>query len=71
MGELADRRLYTDRKLDEIRERLKRADALAATKGCVYVTGSFGRLEACQYSDLDLFIVGKDQYPEEPLGKRS
>ena len=24
---------------------------------CIYVTGSFGRLEASQYSDLDLFFI--------------
>ena len=26
---------------------------------CIYVTGSFGRLEASEYSDLDLFFINK------------
>ena len=24
---------------------------------CIYTTGSYGRLEACEYSDLDLFFL--------------
>jgi predicted nucleotidyltransferase len=40
----------------------------AAGKGCVYVTGSFGRNEASEHSDLDLFIVGKGA--EQPLLSR-
>jgi predicted nucleotidyltransferase len=37
---------------------LESAEKLASKKACVYATGSYGRGEASQYSDLDLFIVG-------------
>ena len=29
---------------------------------CVYVTGSFGRQEACEHSDVDLFIIGGESF---------
>lgn len=59
MGELAERRVQTNRRISELREELKDAAALAEDKACVYVTGSFGRGEASPHSDLDVFIVGK------------
>lgn len=42
-----------------LRRSLQEAERISEGKACVYVTGSFGRYEASQYSDLDLFIVGK------------
>jgi hypothetical protein len=59
LGEIEDRRSKTDKRITELRERLKAAEGLAAGKACVYATGSFGRREAGQHSDLDLFILGK------------
>lgn len=59
MGEIADRKLDTEARLVKLREQLQEAESIAKTKACVYATGSFGRLEASPYSDLDLFIVGK------------
>lgn len=53
------RRTETDDRLLEIKELLKDAATLARGKGCVYVTGSYGRGEASSFSDLDLFIVGR------------
>lgn len=38
---------------------LGEAEGLLKGKACVYATGSLGRLEANEHSDLDLFIVGK------------
>jgi len=59
MGELLEnRRSETKKRFTELRERLKEAEELIKGKACVYVTGSFGRGEASQFSDLDLFIVG-------------
>jgi predicted nucleotidyltransferase len=54
------RRIQTERRLDELQSRLNKADQLCDNKACVYATGSFARGEAHEWSDLDLFIVGKD-----------
>jgi predicted nucleotidyltransferase len=61
MGELllARRQRTTDR-LAELRAAVGEAEALARGHACVYLTGSFARGEASEHSDLDLFIVGRD-----------
>jgi hypothetical protein len=59
MGEITDRRAKTDARITDIQERLSAAENVAFGKACVYATGSFGRREAGNHSDLDLFIVGK------------
>ena len=59
MDELTERRTYTENRIEDIRTRLAESEAIANGKACVYMTGSFGRLEASQHSDLDLFILGK------------
>ena len=69
LGEIEDRRSKTDKRITELRERLKAAEGLAAGKACVYATGSFGRCEASVHSDLDLFIVGKRDGKPGPDGK--
>ncbi|HVT25792.1 MAG TPA: nucleotidyltransferase domain-containing protein [Rhizomicrobium sp.] len=70
MGELANRREQTKTRLVEIRSRLEKSDGIASGKACVYVTGSFGRGEASPFSDLDLFIVGKNSRGKEPSGRK-
>ena len=57
---LPERRTQTQTRLETLRGGLKAAEALANGKACVYATGSFGRGEASSYSDLDLFILGKN-----------
>jgi predicted nucleotidyltransferase len=57
--ELSDRRSQTAKRIEDLRNRLKAAEAIAGEKTCVYMTGSFGRCEASMHSDLDLFIIGK------------
>jgi predicted nucleotidyltransferase len=69
VGELSDRRLQTEKRIKELREKLKDAAALAEGKACVYATGSFGRCEASEHSDLDLFIVGLKNGKEGRDGK--
>lgn len=60
MGEyLAQRRTETNDRLTKLGAELGEAGKIAANRACVYVTGSFGRVEAGQNSDLDLFIVGR------------
>jgi predicted nucleotidyltransferase len=61
LGEiLKRRRTETASRIEELRSRLQEAEKLLANKACVYVTGSFGRGEAGTFSDLDLFIAGKN-----------
>ena len=60
MGELSDRRSQTADRIEDLRKRLTGAEAIASGKACVYMTGSFGRREAGRHSDLDLFILGKN-----------
>jgi len=68
LGELADRRSETEIRIGKIHESLKSAEPLARGKACAYATGSFGRGEASQYSDLDLFIVGRRDGKPGPNG---
>jgi predicted nucleotidyltransferase len=58
MGKLAERRIKTQRRIQSLRDELAEAKQLIAGKACVYATGSFGRGEASEFSDLDVFIVG-------------
>jgi Nucleotidyltransferase domain len=60
VGELSDRRSQTTKRIRDLRSRLTDAEAIASGKACVYMTGSFGRCEASTDSDLDLFILGKN-----------
>ena len=56
---LAQRREYVERRLGELEACLGGAERIAGDKACVYLTGSFGRGEASEHSDLDVFIVGR------------
>ena len=47
-------------RLEEIKEKVKAIEVLGELPElCIYVTGSFGRLEASEFSDLDLFFINK------------
>jgi len=59
MEEILRRRQKTESKLGILKDKLRNCFAVAEGKACVYVTGSFGRGEAGDHSDLDLFILGK------------
>lgn len=50
-------RKESEQRLERFREALQLEEGRLGEKGCVYATGSFGRLEAGPESDLDLFIV--------------
>ena len=55
---LLRRREYAKRRLDDLRSRIVEFEVLRELPGlCIYVTGSFGRLEASEHSDLDLFFI--------------
>ncbi len=58
MNFLENRRKIGDSRLDSLTNELENARKLAEGKACVYLIGSYGRGEASNHSDLDLFIVG-------------
>ena len=47
--------------LNIIRDRITRITELEKKSLCIYTTGSYGRHEASQYSDLDLFFLDADE----------
>lgn len=67
---LSRREEYAKRRLDELSNALEKlSSATDVTNLCVYVTGSFGRLEASEYSDLDLFFVQTSDDPPAQIGR--
>jgi len=72
MGRIIDgRRQSSDEKFERLRALLVQAPEICADKACVYATGSFGRREASEYSDIDLFIVSLSDYDEKKKVDRS
>ncbi|MDT3775969.1 nucleotidyltransferase domain-containing protein [Nitrospira sp. MA-1] len=67
MDFLQKRRKNANSRLDELTNELENARNLADGKACVYLIGSYGRGEACNHSDLDLFIVGGGTKKERDL----
>lgn len=68
MAKIDERRAYSEQQLTKIIGKLNDAEKYLLNKqeelvACVYATGSFGRREASDRSDLDLFIAGR------PLGR--
>ena len=66
---IEERRLYAAERFKAVQNRLVDAEALCANKACVYATGSFARGEAHQWSDLDLFIVGRGSDQNRELSR--
>ena len=55
---LQERKNYSKTRLDDLRRKIVSIDELSEQPNLsIYVTGSYGRLEAHQNSDLDLFFV--------------
>lgn len=53
-----DRTSYSEKRLAELEKRLLPIDGLLADESlCIYATGSYGRLEAWEKSDIDLFFL--------------
>ncbi|HEY0758942.1 MAG TPA: nucleotidyltransferase domain-containing protein [Acidisarcina sp.] len=70
MGVVLDsRRAYTDQRISALGEHLGLAEALCEGRACVYATGSFGRGEAHESSDLDVFIVGHGSKENRDLSR--
>jgi predicted nucleotidyltransferase len=70
MGKILEtRRNKTTSRFQELQKELQEAEKLVDQKACVYATGSFGRVEASEHSDLDLFIVGEEETGQRKLSK--
>ena len=65
LDEINRRRRFTGDKFGLIQNELAAAKKICRTDACVYATGSYGRHEASEGSDLDLFIVGLPVSNEE------
>ena len=61
---LADHKAYSEERLNVIRERVQTIPELSKNSLCIFATGSYGRLEASENSDLDLFFL--DSAEEKP-----
>lgn len=71
MSEINKRRSFTLEKTKELLAHLDSAQHLISGKACVYATGSYGRLEASEASDLDLFIVGRVNEEDQKNAEKS
>ena len=69
MRELSKRRKFSAARTKVLCKRLKPSENIVAGKASVFATGSYGRCEASNHSDLDLFIVGKKNGVKGPQGK--
>ena len=55
---IAERAEFSQSRLNEVRDRIAGLPGLSELpRLCIYVTGSFGRMEATRYSDLDVFFI--------------
>ncbi|MDT7858332.1 hypothetical protein RQM47_16910 [Rubrivirga sp. S365] len=62
------RRKTSDARLSDLRSEVQSIDELSGAPGlCVYVTGSYGRREASEHSDLDLFFLHEGTRQEAGL----
>ncbi len=68
---IEERRQFSDERFERLRSSLVDAPGICAERACVYATGSFGRQEASEHSDVDLFIVSLSDYDEEKRIDRS
>ncbi len=75
MTQVTQRKIFSGSKIAKIKSHLHETSFLNDSEqeqvACVYATGSFGRLEASQHSDLDLFIASLPTASEQsPKAKR-
>jgi UTP:GlnB (protein PII) uridylyltransferase len=54
--ELAEHKEFSEDRIKEIKDAIKEIPELIKNKLCIFVTGSYGRLEASKYSDIDFYI---------------
>ena len=65
---ISERRKVSEGRLEEIRTRINSIEILKILPGlCIYVNGSFVRLEASEFSDIDLFFINKGSNEENKV----
>lgn len=64
MSEYKRRRELAQNRLRELKSELSGADRDLSRKACIYTIGSYGREEASEFSDLDVFIVDESENPK-------
>jgi len=68
MQSFEQRREYSEKRIATFAEKIKECEALQKQTGLsVYIAGSYGRGEASEYSDLDLFFIHDKSYQAEPV----
>lgn len=55
---------FSKLRITELSNRISQIPELNKNKLCVYATGSYGRLEASENSDIDLFFLDTDKFKE-------
>jgi hypothetical protein len=67
---LSERESRSRKRLEELSLELDKLGSLQGMNNlCIYATGSFGRLEASAYSDLDLFFVQTSDDASNAIGR--
>ncbi|WP_157115226.1 hypothetical protein [Paracoccus contaminans] len=61
MHEIGQRRDYSEKLINELSKSLTKSAGWTQNVGCIYATGSLGRLEASPHSDVDAFIGCKQE----------
>ena len=58
---IEDRRSFCKKRLDQFRRAVNECEWSKVNDNmCIYATGSYGRLEATEFSDLDIFLMNND-----------
>lgn len=65
-SEFRRRQNYSDQRIQDVRERISATEAITRFSDlCIYATGSLGRREASEDSDLDIFFIKGGKAPNE------
>lgn len=59
--QINDHKKFSENKIQRIQDDISKIKELKDSSLCVYTTGSYGRLEASENSDIDLFFLDTDQ----------
>jgi hypothetical protein len=64
INNISEKSKYSIGRVEEFKSSLNKSDVLITQSSfCIYATGSYGRLEASEYSDLDLFFLTNQEKP--------
>jgi UTP:GlnB (protein PII) uridylyltransferase len=59
--ELAEHKQFSEGRIAQLKSKIEKIPELQNNNLCIFVTGSYGRLEASKYSDIDLFFLDTDE----------